>query len=128
MLAIGILILCKIPVIEMSVAQAKLYVISSPIITALTLALGTIRYKITDEHVRLNITFLDILGGRIRIDNILNIVIKNNKLYISYIWQGNDPVISEIMISPKQFDSFKDILIAKNNRIVYFNDDNDTIQ
>lgn len=78
--------------------------------------------------MRLNITFLDILGGRIRIDNILNIVIKDHKLYISYIWQGNDPVISEIMISPKQFDSFKDILIAKNNRIVYFNDDNDTIQ
>ena len=62
-------------------------------------------------------------GGKIRIENILNIVYTDGKMYVSYLWKGFDPTISQIAIKPKHFDKMKDALLAKNPNIVFYNDD-----
>ena len=74
--------------------QATVALFFFSITTLVSLTFATIHYRFTDTHVRLNLLFLDILGGRIAIRNILNMVKKDNKLYISFLWTGEDPVIA----------------------------------
>ena len=64
-------------------------------------------------------------------ENILNIVYKLDttrekpirKMYISYIWQGNDPVIAQIAIRPKQFEKMKTALLNSNANIVFWDEE-----
>ena len=117
--------------INVSPAQGALLLFSSTIVAVFSLLLATVHYKVTDTHLKLNLAFFDILGGRIRIENILNIVLKTDdtakkpqrKMYISYIWKGEDPVIAQIAISPKKFESMKELLTSKNPNIVFWDDD-----
>ncbi len=109
--------------LDVSPAQASVTLFSSTIVAVFSVLLATIHYHIDEKHLRLKLAFFDILGGRISLQNILNVVIKEGKMYISYIWQGEDPVIAQIAIAPKHFERFKDELIRKNPRIVFFDDD-----
>lgn len=103
--------------------QGYVLLFTSSLASVISLALATIHYKVTETHLRLNFTFFDILGGRIRLENVLNILIRDKKMYISYIWQGNDPIIAQIAVAPKHFEKMKDALMKANARIVFFDED-----
>lgn len=109
------------------IAKGQGYVLlfTSTLASVISLAVATIHYKVTATHLRLNVVFFDVLSGRIRLENILNILIRDNKMYISYIWQGNDPIIAQISVSPKHFEKMKDALMKANDRIVFCDDDAD---
>lgn len=109
--------------LEISPAQASVLLFSSTIVTIVSAFLGTMHYSVGSSHLRLNFAFIDVLGGRIALENILNIVLKDGKMYISYIWKGSDPVIAQIAINPKNFDKMKTALMQKNPRIVFFDED-----
>ncbi len=120
----ALLALFEVPnIFQLSPANGIVLISSMPIIAVFSVCVATVHYKLDDTHLRLNIAFWDILGGKIRIENILNIVYTGGKMYISYIWKGYDPTISLVAISPKRFDKLKDALMAKNPRIVFYDDD-----
>ncbi len=122
----AILAICNVPnIFQISPANGIVLLSSMPVIAVFSACVATVHYKLNDTHLRLNIAFWDILGGKIRIENILNIVYSDGKMYISYLWKGFDPTISQISVSPKKFDKLKDALMAKNPRIVFYNDDAD---
>lgn len=123
-LVVSILVVSEATIIRyITKGQGLVLLFTSTLATVISLLLATIHYKITDTHLRLNIAFFDILGGRIRLENILNIVIKDNKMYISYIWKGEDPIIAQIAIRHKRFEKMKDALMKSNPKIVFFNED-----
>ncbi len=105
-----------------TVGQAKLYLPTGLVSLIISVSLLTIHYKADDKYLRIKLLFFDILGGRIRIENILNVVYTKDKMYISYIWKGQDPVIANVMISQKKFDQLKNFLMAQNTNIVFFED------
>lgn len=109
--------------VNVSPAQASVALFSTTIVMVFSLLLATIHYHVDEKHLRLKIAFFDVLGGRIAIENILNVVVKDGKLYISYIWKGSDPIIAQIAVSSKHFGSIKDELMRKNPGIVFWNDD-----
>ena len=111
---------------EITTGQSTLLISVCSLTLIVSMLLATIHYKIDATHVRIKIGFIDMLGGRIRIDNILNIVIDDGKMYISYIWKGQDPVIALIGIKPKRYNEFKELLMAKNKNIVYYENKNET--
>ena len=127
---LSIVILCGVVLpLEISPAQASLLLFSSSLVAVVALLLCTIHYHLTDTHLRLKIAFFDILSGKIRIENILNIVYKvddgekpTRKMYISYLWKSGDPVIAQIAIKPKYFDKMKNALLAKNTNIVFWDE------
>lgn len=105
---------------EITTGQASLLISVCSLAFIVSILLATIHYKVDNTHIRLNIAFIDMLSGRILIDNVLNIVIDNNKMYISYLWKGPDPVIALIAIRPKRYGEFKELLMSKNKRIVFY--------
>ena len=111
---------------EITTAQASLLISVCSLTLIVSILLATIHYKVDKTHVRINIGFVDMLSGRIRIDNILNIVIDNGKMYISYLWKGPDPVIALIAIRPKRYDEFKQLLMSKNKNIVFYENKDET--
>lgn len=124
---LAILVLCEIGLrLEITHAQAVLMLFTSTLVAVASLLMTTIHYKVTDTHLRLKMAFFDILGGRIRLEKILNIVIKDKIMYISYIWQGEDPVIARIAIAPKHYEDMKRALIAANKNILFFDEDKQT--
>lgn len=123
-LVIGVLRLANVP-IELSQGQAILIVSVCPMSVLITLLFATLHYKVTATHLRLYIGFIDILGGRIRLDKILNIVIDRNTMYISYLHQGMDPIIAAIAINPKNYDKMKNILTARNPNIQFYKNHNE---
>ena len=123
-LALGIAVFAGAP-IEVTTGQATLLISVCSLTLIVALLFNTIHYKVSATHLRLNIAFIDMLSGRIRIDKILNIVIDNGKLYISYLWQGRDPVIALLAISPKRYGEFKDLLMSRNENIVFYENKND---
>lgn len=104
--------------LEITTGQATLLISVCSLTLIVATLLATIHYKVDATHLRLNIAFIDMLSGRILIDNILNIVYDNDKMYISYLWKGQDPVIALIAISPKRYKAMQEILTAKNKNIV----------
>ncbi len=123
---LALLIVCGVTIpIEISRAQAIILLFSASLVAVFSAMMGTIHYQINKTHLRLNLAFFDILSGRIRLENILNIVIKNGNMYISYIWTGEDPVIAQIVIKPKYFEKMKDALMKANSKIVFYNEDED---
>ena len=124
-LVIGILVLAKVP-IELSTGQATLLVSFCPLCTIIALLFATLHYKVTATHLRLYIGFIDILGGRISLDKILNIVIDKGIMYISYLYKGMDPVIAAIVINPKRYNEMKALLMAKNPNIVFYEEKNES--
>ena len=125
-IVVGILPLAGAAHWEITTGQAWLLISVCSLTLLVSILLATIHYKIDKTHLRINIGFVDMLSGRIRIDNILNIVIDDGKLYISYLWKGPDPVIALIAIKPKHYDEFKTILMSKNSRIVFYENKNET--
>lgn len=123
-LIIGILAFANVP-IEITTIQATLLVSICPLCIIVSLLLATIHYKVTATHLRLYVGFIDILNGKIRIDKILNIVIENNCMYISYLYQGIDPIIAAIVINPKRHNEMKELLMAKNPNIVFYEEKNE---
>ena len=130
--SLSIVILCGVVLpFEISHGQAALLLFAFSLVTVVSLLFNTIFYKVTETHLRLKIAFLDILGGRIRLENILNVVYKvdntkskpTKKMYISYIWKGPDPVIAQIAISPKKFEKLKNELMLKNPNIVFWDEE-----
>lgn len=111
--------------LEITTGQASLLISVCSLSLIVSILLVTIHYKVDKTHVRLNVGFIDMLSGRIRIDNILNIVIDNGKMYISYLWKGPDPVIALIAIKPKRYDEFKELLMSKNKKIVFYENKNE---
>ncbi|MCM1289276.1 MAG: hypothetical protein NC132_01260 [Corallococcus sp.] len=125
-LVLSVLVVSDAAVIRfVTKGQGWVLLFTSTLAAVISVLLATIHYQITKTHLRLNLAFFDILGGRIRLENILNIVIRNGKMYISYIWKGEDPVIAQIAVKPKHFDKMKDALMKTNPRIVFFDDDAD---
>ena len=112
--------------LEITTGQSALLISVCSFTLIVSVLLATIHYKVDNTHVRINIGFIDMLSGRIRIDNILNIVIDNGKMYISYLWKGPDPVIAQVAIKPKYYDQFKELLMSKNKRIVFYENKNGT--
>lgn len=123
-LVIGVLVLTGVP-IELTKGQATLLVSICPLCVIIALLFATLHYKVDSTHLRLYIGFIDILGGRVRIDKILNIVIDGKYFYISYLYQGMDPIIAAIVISPKRYDELKELLLSKNPNIVFYRDKNE---
>ena len=121
---VGILLMCGVAIPYMGgVDQGKIFALMCPFSAILALLFATTHYRVTDTTVQMRLGFIDILGGRVAIENIINIVVHDKKLYISYIWKGIDPVIAQISISPAKYDQFRALLVAKNPLIVYYNDD-----
>ena len=73
-----------------------------------------------------NVFFVDVLSGRIRLDNVLNVVKKQDKLYISYLWKGEDPVIAQIAVKPKYFDKIKNAITSANPKVRYYDETEDS--
>ena len=63
--------------LEISTGQAWLLISVCSLAMIISSLLATIHYKVDKTHVRINIGFIDMLSGRIAINNILNIVIDN---------------------------------------------------
>lgn len=118
-LIVGILVFAKVP-IELTTGQATLLVSFCPLCIVIALLFATLHYTVTPTHLRLYLGFIDILGGRIRIDKILNIVIDKNIMYISYLYEGMDPIIAAIVINPKRYIEMKDLLMSKNPNIQFY--------
>ena len=122
-LVCGALVMFGVNVAGIFVGQARVLVGFCPVSALLSILFATIHYKVTNTHLQLKIAFWDMLGGRIEIGKILNIVIKDGKMYVSYLWKGPDPVIAHIAISPKKYEQMKAILTAQNPNIEFWNDD-----
>lgn len=122
-LVCGALVMFGVNVAGIFVGQARVLVGFCPVSALLSILFATIHYKVTNTHLQLKIAFWDMLGGRIEIGKILNIVIKDGKMYVSYLWKGPDPVIARIAISPKKYEQMKAILTAQNPNIEFWNDD-----
>ena len=125
-LALGIAVLSGAR-IEITTGQATLLISVCSLTLVFATLFATIHYKVDDNFVHINIAFIDMSGNRIRIDKILNIVIDNDKMYISYLWKGPDPVIARIAISPKKFNAMQDLLMSKNKNIVFSENKDETI-
>jgi len=123
-LVIGILVFAKVP-IELTTGQATALVSICPLCLIVALPFATLHYKVDSTHLRLYIGFIDILSGHVRIDKILNIVIDDGHMYISYLYKGMDPIIAAIMISPKRYNDMKELLISKNPNIQFFENKNE---
>ena len=124
-LALGIAVVAGAQ-IEITTGQATLLISVCSLTLVVSTLFATVHYKVDDKYVHLNVAFIDMLGNRIRIENILNIVIDQDKMYISYLWKGPDPVIALIAINPKRFDAMKDLLTSKNKNIVFSEYKNET--
>lgn len=109
--------------IELSKGQATLLISVCPVTAIVALLFATLHYKVEEHFLRLYCGFIDVLGGRIRIEKILNIVIDNDRMYISYLHTGVDPIIAAIVISPKRYNDMKNALLTKNPNIVFYNED-----
>lgn len=105
--------------IELTTGQATLLTSVCSLTLLISTLFATIHYKVDDSFIHLNIAFIDMFGNRIRIDKILNIVFDHDKMYISYLWKGPDPVIALIAINKKRFVEMKDLLMSKNKNIVF---------
>lgn len=123
-LVIGIITLAGAH-LEITSGQATLLTSVCSLTLIVALLLATIHYKVDNTHLRLNIAFVDVLSGRIRLDNILNIVIDNDYFYISYLWKGPDPVIALIAINPKRYEELKNLLMSRNKNIVFYENKKD---
>ena len=117
-LALGIAVVAGAH-IEITTGQATLLISVCSFTLVVSILFATIHYKVDDKYVHLNVAFVDMLGSRIRIENILNIVIDHDKMYISYLWKGPDPLIALMAINPKRFGEMKDLLMSKNKNIVF---------
>ena len=117
-LAFGIAVLAGARV-EVTTGQAALLISVCSLTLVIATLFATIHYKVDDKFIHINIAFIDMSGNRIRIDKILNIVIDGDKMYISYLWKGPDPVIALLAINPKRFNEMKDLLMSKNKNIVF---------
>ena len=124
-LIIGILVFAKVP-IELTTGQATLLVSLCPVCAVISLLFATLHYTVTNTHLRLNVGLIDVLGGRVCINKIVNIVIDGKLMYISYIYKGMDPIIAAIAINPKRYDEMKDLLMAKNPNIQFFENKNES--
>lgn len=117
---VGILVVAGVP-IELSQNRAILLLSICPLCTVIALLFATLHYKIDKNFLRLNLGFIDVLGGRVRIDKILNIVIEDGHMFISYMYKdGVDPIISAIVINPKRYYEMKDLLLSANPNIVFY--------
>lgn len=124
-LALGIAVLAGAR-IELTTGQATLLISVCSFALVISILFATIHYKVDDKYLHLNILFIDMLGNRIRIENILNIVFENDQMYISYLWKGPDPVIALVAINKKRFAEMKDLLMSKNKNIVFYNYEDET--
>ena len=117
---VGILVVAGVQ-IELSQNRAILLLSICPLCSIIALLFATLHYKVEKNFLRLNLGFIDVLGGRIRIDKILNIVIDDKMMYISYLHKdGADPIIAAIVINPKRYHEMKDLLISRNPNIVFY--------
>ena len=73
---VGLLVIAGVP-IELSQNRAILLLSICPLCAVIALLFATLHYKVDKNFLRLNLGFIDVLGGRVRIDKILNIVIKD---------------------------------------------------
>lgn len=112
--------------LNMTYAEAKVQIVTGCFSITIVAALLSLHYHVDEKHLRIKLFFFDILGGRIRIENVLNVVYSNGMMYISYIWKGKDPVIAAILIAPTNFDKMKNALLEKNKNIVFYEDKNET--
>ncbi|MBR1955391.1 MAG: hypothetical protein IKA29_05670 [Clostridia bacterium] len=127
MIVLSIITLCgAYTFLNMTFAQAKIQIATACISILMMSALLSLHYHVDDKHLRIKLLFFDLLGGRIRHENILNIVYTEGLMYISYIWKGADPVIAGILIAPSKYDKMKEALLAKNKNIVFFEDKDET--
>ena len=117
-IALGIAVLAGAR-IERTTGQATLLISVCSLTLVISILFATVHYKVDDTFVHLNILFVDMLGNRIRIENILNIVVNDDQMYISYLWKGPDPVIALVAINKKRFVEMKDLLMSKNKNIVF---------
>lgn len=125
-LIIGILLVANVPIGTLTRGQGGVLVGFCPFATMFSLMMATIHYKVTDTHLQLKMAFWDILGGRIRIENIVSLVKKDNNLYVSFIWKGPDPVIARIAVRQQDYDRVKALLTDKNPAIFYYDEDKQT--
>ncbi len=123
---IGILCLFEVLKLEITKGQIIIILSFSPILCVASILLATIHYKVDEHNLRLKIGLIDIFQGKLLIERIANIVIRDNKLYLSYICDQLDPVIALISISPKHYQKLTDFLIAQNQQIVLYKENNET--
>ena len=123
---IAIAVLFGAVVFNITPGQATLWVGVCPILAIVSFCLGTIHYKVENTHLRLYVGPFDLFLGRVRLENILNIVVFQDKLFISYLWQGQDPVISCLMIHKNEHELMKQCLQSKNHKIEYHEEEDET--
>lgn len=113
-------------VLNITKEQAGILLGFCPFAAIFATAFATIHYKVTNTNLQLKIAFIDLFSGKVSLERILNIVQTDGKLYISYITDGYDPIITHIAIPQKDFATFKAVLTDKNKNIVFYNQDEDT--
>lgn len=124
-IVLAVLVFCGVP-LEITYAQSTLIISVCPISAIIAIILATVHYKIDDTNLRLYVGFFDVFSGKVSINRILNIVVQNKKLYISYLSTGVDPVIARIAIPEKKYKNFKEALLSKNKNIVCYEEENET--
>lgn len=122
----AILVKCDVRIVDITPGQASILIAVCPFTAIISILLSTICYKVDDKCIKICFCFVDVLGGRLQIDKILNVVITNGNLYISYLWKGPDPIIAQISISRKKYDSFVKLLQSLNKNIIYYNENENT--
>lgn len=91
----------------------------------LAVSLGGIKYKLCGEYLCQKYLFFDLLGKRVKIKNILNLVYKKGagKLYFSYLTDTPDPIIVLVSIDKSKVDSFVNVIKQANPSVIYFEED-----
>ena len=99
--------------------------ILSVLLVVFMIACLNVNYCINSKNIKLSILFFDIFCGKIKTQDIKQIVrdTKNNKLYILSQKSAEQPIITNINIAAFYFNDFSDTLKNINKDIIYTESD-----
>lgn len=97
----------------------------SVLLVVFMIAALNVSYAADASKIRLRILFFDVLGGKILTQNVRQIVLdkKSNRLFILSKRESEQPVVTQINISPESFGAFSDRLKELNKNIIYTESD-----
>ena len=92
----------------------------------LAVCITNINYKICGEYLCQKYLFADLLGKKVLVKNILNLVYKKSadKLYFSYYTpNAYDPIIVLVSIDKNKVNSFVNMIKQANPNVIYFEEE-----
>lgn len=119
-LVVTILRMCGVTLYKLEVGSGIIICAMYALIGVLALLFATLSYKLTTDKLQLKLGFVDLNGGKIKTENIVNAVMMDGKLYISYIGTALDPIIVEIAVKSDKMKEFCDELKKLNDKVEVF--------